>query len=152
MDEMCEPPRKRHKGFLTPRERMEQVWRIIDKFGPQKPKPAEVTAADYKHRSNIALTAAAIQATNSQLSTPLRMRFDHGPRPCSHCALSAATAYHVADGACASCGQDLCRPCLQRHKDRCSIGHVVAPKHQAAADDSTDDSESADSESDISIE
>ena len=151
MDEMCEPPRKRHKGFLTPRERMEQVWRIIDKFGPQKPKPAEVTAADYKHRLNIAIAAAAVRATNSQLSTPIRMRFDHGPRPCSHCALSVDTAYNTADSACASCEQNLCQSCLEQHADRCRTGHVTR-EHQTATDDSTDDTDSASSSSDLSVE
>ena len=151
MDETREPQPKRHRGFLTPRERMAQVWQVMDNFGPPKPTPAEIAAADYKHRSNIALTAAAIQAANSQLSIPLRMRFDHGPRPCSQCALSVDTAYNTADSACASCGQDLCQSCLEQHADRYRIGHVTR-EHQTATDDSTDDTDSASSSSDLSVE
>ena len=124
----------------------------MDEFGKEKPTAATTEAADYRHRRNITHVAAAMAAANAELTTPIRMRFDNGLRPCSRCALSVDTAYNVADVACALCGQDFCKVCLGKHKMRCSIGHVVATKHQAAADDSTDDSDSADSESDIPIE
>ena len=150
--EACEPPPKRHKGFLSARERMDQVWKLMEKFGSQQPSVDTMAAVDRKHRCNIALSAAAIQSANRQLTAPLRMRFDHGLRPCSQCVLSVDTAYNIAAGECTSCQQFLCKTCLEKHATK-SCRARIASKQRATSDDSTDDSASASSsESDISIE